>query len=312
MVQNPNTVAIIGCDGMVGHHLENIFLNNKVKVFSYSHKDIDVTDRDSVLSLIDNKDLCGSTIFNCTMVNNALSPDYMYKVNVDGVQNIIELCSILSAELFHFSSDYVFSDMEIKGNLPLYCSSPKKYVYQQTYAQTKKLAEIKIKEAQIFSNIIRTSWVFGTGKYKPQRNFTSFVIRRLLENKQIIINTNDTSRPTPVKGLCADVFKIWNENKYYYNRIQLFDVKHCVGQEIHTRYSWAVYIAKIIEEMYNIDCSNLITYDINNKSIPTFTPLGTIGVGVICQHYNRSIHNARIKMELSELIFQIERDLDDN
>lgn len=102
-------LLVTGGSGFLGSRLSLHFLN-KYKVIVPSHKEMDLTDYESV-SHIFNKDL-PDIVVHCGAISDVRTcdehPTSSYKVNVIGTKNIAKVCERFQSKLIFCSSDQIY------------------------------------------------------------------------------------------------------------------------------------------------------------------------------------------------------------
>jgi len=111
-------ILIFGAKGLVGFNIVRELQNKNYNVIPLDKSECDITDKNSVVEII--SQYKPEIIINCAAYLNAdrCQDNYelSYKVNYEGVVNIVKAINACSpfTILFHFSSDFVFDG--IKGN----------------------------------------------------------------------------------------------------------------------------------------------------------------------------------------------------
>jgi len=200
---------LFGAGGMLGHALRDVFSD---AVF-LDHKDVDITDADSVREII--QKYHPSTVINAAAYTDVEgcedNRDYAFAVNGKAPGILATACSECNATLIYYSTDYVFDGTRRK--------------YQEddrpnpinVYGQSKLEGETAIQENTDDFRIIRTSWLYGN-------NGRNFVDTILALSKQIpvvrVVNdqrgkptyTVDLAQKTPEILLCSPgIYHITND-----------------------------------------------------------------------------------------------------
>ncbi|MCH7827680.1 MAG: NAD(P)-dependent oxidoreductase [Bacteroidetes bacterium] len=117
----------------------------------------------------------------------------VYNVNVNSTNNIAELCDSIRAKLIYISTDLVYA-----GYRSSMLDENSKLVPASLYAETKLMAEVKIKET--FDNfiILRQALLFSLSKYNSN-NYFQFMFGSLKKSNEIKV-FNDQFR-TPISVL---------------------------------------------------------------------------------------------------------------
>ena len=128
---------------------------------------LDITNADAVETAI--TEVNPDVVIHCaawTAVDAAEDEENIPKVraiNVDGTQNIANVCKKLDCEMIYISTDYVFDG---QGTAP-WQPDCKDYAPQNVYGQTKLDGELAVSNTLDKYFIVRIAWVFG----KNGKNF---------------------------------------------------------------------------------------------------------------------------------------------
>ena len=249
MEHNSKRIFITGIRGQLGSTLDKYLstyfnvLNNKEGL-----KNIDISDRSELNYIF--KELSPDYIINCAALTNVdfceQNKSNSYEVNVNGVKNIIS-CTKNVTKIIHISTDYVFS-----GNREIYRESdmPDPISY---YGKHKLESENFLRSSNRDHLIIRPSVIFGnTGN-----NFYIWVRDSLKDNQEISVVTDQISNPTWSWSLSEAICKSILSN--------ISGLFHYGGEEIISRYDFAVKIAKV--HGFNTDrIIPIKTSDLNQKA----------------------------------------------
>ena len=154
-------IFITGAAGLVGRHLAQR-LAREHEVVALKHGDLDITDADAVRRRVTeaNPEL---------IVNGAVlqvdecesDPVRARAVNSDGPRYLAAAASDVGAKIIHFSTQYAFAGEPV-GRFPYTIRDQPRPV--NVYGKTKVDGELAVRHACARSFVIRTSWVFGSGK----------------------------------------------------------------------------------------------------------------------------------------------------
>lgn len=229
MVQNSKRIFITGIKGQLGTTLDK-YLSSYFNVLNNQGdlKNIDISDKSELKYIF--KELSPDYIINCAALTNVdfceQNKSNSYEVNVNGIKNIIS-CTTNDTKIIHISTDYVFS-----GNRNIYNESdiPNPLSY---YGKNKLESENILRSSNRNYLIIRPSVIFGnTGN-----NFYVWVRDSLKNNKDISVVTDQISNPTWSWSLSEAIYKCILSN--------ISGLFHYGGEEIISRYDFAVKIAKV-------------------------------------------------------------------
>ncbi len=207
-------VAITGPNGLVGSRIVEL-LKNDFQLLPISHSEVDITDRDSTLSKINNLDydillhLAGYTNVEGAETERNLA----HNLNVTGTKNIFGAVQIKNKKMIYISTDFVFD-----GTTPPFTedSKPNPVGY---YAETKYEGELAIKDSTM---IVRISYPYGN----PNSKKPDFVmnLKQLLEKGQELKMIQDASiTPTHIDDIAYALKYLMSNYKP--------DIYHIVGSQ---------------------------------------------------------------------------------
>ena len=256
-------ILITGVNGLVGNSLYRLLQDSDHKLFFSSRNlkglanyKVDITDEVEVNSFF-KSERPDVVINSAAMANVDLceeEQDLCWKVNVEGVQNLVEACDQYSTHLTHISTDYIFDGKKNSGiynedDLP----NPQSY-----YAKSKLAGEEVISRSQISYSILRTILVYGVHK---NANIVTFVKNSLEANKTVNLVSDQVRMPTFVDDLSKACIKA-SEKK-------AAGIFHICGPEQMSYLD----IGNRIADHFSLD-KNLInhvnTIDLNQKALRPF------------------------------------------
>jgi dTDP-4-dehydrorhamnose reductase len=224
-------VAVVGAGGLVGKEFTRQF--SKIhQVLPLTHQDLDLTDAQAVRRVIIAEQ--PALIINCAVLGVdacELEPSVAWAVNVSGAEHLAEAAEAIDAEFVHLSSNYVFDGLRSSGTSYTIDDIPTPV---NVYGQTKLAGERAVKAVSRRSFIIRTSWVFGTGK----ENFFSAAHRSLKSKQKIRAITDVWANSTYVRDLAMRVLEILPLRHY--------STYHVVNSGLCSYYDFAVEAAHIV------------------------------------------------------------------
>lgn len=157
MANKKNRMVIFGSSGMLGRDIVDYF--NDFKLLCPKHKEVDISNLDSVKSYFKKREIGKSDIVvNCAAVTD-VNGIQLYidkaleslKVNAVGAFNLSMACRDNGAWLIHISTDYVYSESSEDGR-----ECPK-----NLYGHDKLLGEHYIRTALGRFTIIRVGCLYG-------------------------------------------------------------------------------------------------------------------------------------------------------
>jgi dTDP-4-dehydrorhamnose reductase len=200
-------MLVTGAAGLVGSHVARVLACDH-DVFGLKHSDLDISDADAV-------DHCvvafrPELIINCAVIQvdeSERNPSKAHAVNVEGPRFLAAVASRIGAEMVHFSTQYAF-DGEPLGRPPYTIADTPRPV--NLYGRTKVASEAAVRESNNQSYIIRTSWVYGSGK----NSFLCTVHSDLRSGKAVLAIDDIWSSTTYVDDLIEQLLLILNKRRY--------------------------------------------------------------------------------------------------
>ena len=251
-------VLVTGSDGQLGKTLQKRSLGKSGFDWIFLPKEkLDIIEIDEIQAVFKkhNPKFC----INCAAFTDVLksekNPSLAYKINVEGVKNLTQICNHNESIMIHISSDYVFDGTKKRPYLENDKANP-----LNTYGMTKHLSEKHVIENANFGYVIRTSWLYSKNF---GYNFYRKIIREASIGKEIKVVKDQYGTPTNTEKVADFILKII---------ISLPEkgIYHCAGEEIM---SWFDFANKIVEEN---NFSNKIV-PVKSKSVgvirPSYSPL---------------------------------------
>ena len=224
-------VLITGAAGLVGRHFSER-LTREQDVLALKRADLDITDRSAVKQCV--ADAQPSLIINSAVIQvdeSEQNPAKAQAVNVEGPQALAEAASGAGAEIIHFSTQYAF-DGEPLGRAAYTIQDPTRPV--NVYGRTKIAGEQAVRDACPRSYIIRTSWVYGSGK----NSFLCTVHDDLRARKRVRAIDDIWSSTTYVEDLIDRVLQIHVTRRY--------GTYHVVNEGVCSYYEFALEAGRLV------------------------------------------------------------------
>jgi len=200
-------ILITGAAGLVGSHLARRLARDH-DVLALKHGDLDITNRDAVNHCL--SDTKPSLIVNCAVIQvdeSEQNPVKAQTINVEGPRFLTKAAAHVGAEMVQFSTQYAF-DGEPFGRPPYTIEDEPRPL--NIYGRTKIASEEAVRHACARSYIIRTSWVYGSGK----NSFLCTVHDDLRAGKGIRAIVDIWSCTTYVKDLIERMLQILDKRRY--------------------------------------------------------------------------------------------------
>ena len=255
-------ILITGAAGLVGNHLA-ARLAGEHEVIALKHSDLDITDRESVYRIVEQ--FRPALICNCAVLqvdDSENNPAKAESVNVDGPRYLAEAANQIDAEIIQFSSQYAFEG-EPEGRASYTINDEPRPV--NVYGKTKVAGEQSVRAACARSYIVRTSWVYGSGK----NSFLCTVPNDLKAGMKVRAIDDIWSSTTYVADLIDRIRLIVDERRY--------GTYHVVNAGVCSYYDFALEAGRLLGlERARIDALIEITHEREMKRVaarPRYTPL---------------------------------------
>jgi dTDP-4-dehydrorhamnose reductase len=256
-------VLITGAAGLIGSHMARHLKRDEHEVLALMHGDVDITDRHAVQRCV--IDAKPELIINCAVIQvdeSEQDPAKAQAVNVDGPRYLAEAASNVGAEIVQFSTQYAFKGEPI-GRAPYTIEDEPQPV--NVYGKTKVAGEQAVRGACARSYIVRTSWVYGSGK----NSFLCAVHNDLRSGKKVRAIDDIWSSTTYVNDLIDRVMTICSTGRY--------GTYHVVNDGVCSYYEFALEAGRL-QGLTNAQLEPLIeiTHERDMKRVaarPRYTPL---------------------------------------
>jgi dTDP-4-dehydrorhamnose reductase len=222
-------VLVTGVKGQLGYDVVKELTKRGIEAVGTDINDMDITDAESVQKVI--KQVSPDAVIHCaayTAVDAAEENEAVCrKINVDGTQNIADVCKELDIKMIYISTDYVFNGQGERPWEPDDVKGP-----QSVYGQTKYEGELAVQNTLEKYFIVRIAWVFGING----KNFIKTMLK-LSENHDRITVVNDQfGSPTYTYDLARLLVDMVLTDKY--------GVYHATNEGICSWYEFACAIFK--------------------------------------------------------------------
>lgn len=173
---------------------------------------LDITDRDAVIKTI--KEINPDVVVHCaawTAVDAAEDEENQPKVkaiNVDGTQNIADVCKELGCKMIYISTDYVFNG---QGEEP-WDPDCRDYAPLSVYGNTKLGGEQAVANTLEKYFIVRIAWVFGVNG----KNFIKTMLNVGKTHDRVTVVSDQIGTPTYTLDLARLLIDMAESEKYGY------------------------------------------------------------------------------------------------
>lgn len=258
-------VFITGANGLLGQAVVSLFtretnyelITSSVEdkpFLEYGHRyeKLDITDKEEVKRIIER--YSPEVIVNCAAFTDVdkceTEREFSWRLNVDGVKNLIIAAKKCEAKIVHFSTDYVFDGK----------SGP--YTEEDTpnpisfYGRSKLASENALTSSGVEHAIIRTMVLYGIGN-NVKKNFALWLVETLKKNQPVTIVTDQIGNATIADDLAYGTYKIIEKN-----RTGLY---HIAGKDILSRYDFTLKLCEVFGFNKKL-VSPILTSDLNQPA----------------------------------------------
>ncbi len=239
-------ILVVGSNGLLGQKVaEQLVRGSNYHVTLVSIEDnpvrtiaaapyiaVDMTNRKQV------RDVAGAVnaevIINCAAMTNVdaceTEREMAWKVNVGGVEHLVEAARKNNAMILHVSSDYVFD-----GKAGPYSEDdrPEPLSY---YGKSKLASENIVRTSGLRYFIARTMVLYGHAE-GVKDNFALWLIKSLTDGKTVRVVDDQIGNPTLVDDLAFGMVRAMELGKT--------GLYHLAGLDIQSRYEFATILARV-------------------------------------------------------------------
>lgn len=199
-------VWIVGSAGQMGTAINEVLNPLEIEVFDTDKNELDITQTDEVLRFGDvNRP---NVIINCAAVTDPelceQNPELAYRVNALGARNLSIAASKIGAKFVQLSTDDVFDGYASHPYSEFDDTNP-----QTVYGRSKRAGENYVKEFTHKHFIIRSSWVYGSG-----RNFVNEVLEGAKNHQPVTVLSDEIGAPTSARELARMILYLIDTNEY--------------------------------------------------------------------------------------------------
>lgn len=215
-------VFVTGVGGQLGYDVMNELIRRRHEAVgsdilpeipqNFEYIPLDITDSEAVEKKI--SEVKPDVVIHCaawTAVDAAEDEENQPKVraiNVDGTQNIANVCKKLDCKMIYISTDYVFNGQGTEPWQP----DCKDYAPQNVYGQSKLDGELAVSGTLEQYFIVRIAWVFG----KNGNNFIKTMLRVGANHDEVRVVSDQIGTPTYTFDLARLLADMAESDKYGY------------------------------------------------------------------------------------------------
>jgi len=173
----------------------------EINLFFASRNEVDITRSETIANFYCKNPFDGT--INCAAYTNVdqaeNEQESTIKINIEGLQNLIDFAENKNLSIIHFSSDYVFHGQATEPYPEEAVTNP-----IGIYGISKLQGEVRLSKSSCKNVTIRTSWLFSPfGK-----NFVKTIARMAKEKSALKVVDDQWGRPTYGIDLARTVLKL--------------------------------------------------------------------------------------------------------
>jgi len=202
--------------------------------FGNPYEQLDITIKEDVKRVVDF--YSPDVVVNCAAYTEVdkceTERELSWKINVDGVKNLIIAAKKNNCKIVHYSTDYVFDGRNgpyTEESIP----NPVSF-----YGREKLASENALYTSDINYAIIRTLVLYGNG-VNIKQNFVLWLIQKLKNNEPVNIVTDQISNVTMIDDLAFGSLKIIEKD--------LKGIYNIAGSDILSRYEFAMKVCEVFD-----------------------------------------------------------------
>ena len=242
---------VTGGAGQLGQCLQEVAKEfPETNLFFASRNEVDITRPETIVNFYSKNSFVG--IINCAAYTNVdlaeNEQESTFKINTEGLQNLIDFAKIRNLSIINFSTDYVFDGDSSEPYQEKSITSP-----IGVYGKSKLQGEVRLSKSSCKNVTIRTSWLFSPfGK-----NFVKTIARIAKEKSALKVVDDQWGRPTYGIDLARTILRLISTNKIY-----TFPILHYANQGVC---SWKEFAEAIVNEL---ECKTIVQ-GITTSAYPT-------------------------------------------
>ena len=256
-----NRVLVIGATGLVGSRFVELAKNKqslasqgpgRLDIIAVDENTLDITDKSSVEKYF-NKNPFDSVV-NFAAIANVDGAEkernnkegIVWKLNVEALKNLIEICNKTDRFLVQISTDFVFEGTtENSGPYDEYSLLPKSLSPNLSwYGWSKNRAEYIVQSTKCRSAIVRIAYPFYASKYELKLDFAKNYLKLYDDGKLFPLFTDQTLNVLNVDDLIDPLVKILVE--------EIQGTFHIVSNDTTTPFNFVEYLLKKVRNVENV------------------------------------------------------------
>ena len=226
MKTSMSSYLVTGSSGQLGHCFQAVAKEfSQINLFFAIQNEVDITRLETIVSFYNKNPYNG--IINCAAYTNVdqaeKEVESAFKINTEGLQNLIDFAEDKNISIIHFSTDYVFDGQSSKPNLEKGLTGP-----LGVYAKSKVQGETLLSKSSCKNVTIRTSWLFSPF----EKNFAKTIAHLAKNKKELRVVEDQWGRPTYGLDLARTILiLILNKTIYKYPILHYANEGVCTWKE---------------------------------------------------------------------------------
>jgi len=238
-------VLVVGSNGLLGQKIVELLVRGSAhrltlasleprparELLSVDYHQIDITSKKDVRQLVGDAE--PEVIINCAAMTNVdaceSEREAAWRINVDGVEHLIDAARRTNVRIYHVSTDYIFDG---KNGPYAEDDRPEPLSY---YGKTKLASENALRTSGLEVFIARTMVLYGyAAGVKP--NFALWLIQSLEKGSVVRVVDDQLGNPTLVDDLAYAIVRAVELGKT--------GIYNIAGRDIISRYDFALRLAR--------------------------------------------------------------------
>ena len=232
-------ILVTGAGGQLGLEFQRLAQHHADMEFHFCTKsELDISNEKSLMESAER--LNPDYLINCaayTMVDKAEeNPGLCFRINAESCRAIASVFDGRKTKIIHYSSDYVYHNLI---GLPLKETDPTTPF--SVYAQSKLQGEQWLRQSDVPTLIIRTSWVYS----HEGSNFLQTMLRLASTKESIQVVYDQVGTPTYASDLAKATLAVIRQTENDEYGLNKFNQTYNYANEgVTSWYDFAVYILK--------------------------------------------------------------------
>ena len=199
-------IWILGGEGHIGSALTELLDIKEYEILSTDIEEVDITKNDEVYLYAER--YRPDVIINASGITDLKecreNIEKAFKVNAIGVRNLSVCANKIGAKIIQISTDDVFDGTSIVPYNEFDDTNPR-----SIYGKSKLAGEKFLRDMAGKYIIIRSSWVYGTGK-----DFVNYILNYPDSNSGIEISSEEIASPTSAKEIAKVILRLMRKMQY--------------------------------------------------------------------------------------------------